>query len=79
MIDSFKPGDVVMLKSGGVPMTISKVGFDRTSVGGHPVPDSVWCHWHDREGRHDQGEFHPDLLIRYSSDALARLYRDIGL
>lgn len=39
MSDQFKPGDVVMLKSGGPKMTVNDVGPD---FGGKP---KVWCTW----------------------------------
>ncbi|MHA6641112.1 YodC family protein [Mesorhizobium sp. A623] len=41
MADSFKPGDVVRLKSGGPQMTVS----DASAASG-----AVMCNWFNREG-----------------------------
>ena len=40
MNENFKPGDIVQLKSGGLPMTV--VGHERHGVS---------CQWQDAEGR----------------------------
>jgi uncharacterized protein YodC (DUF2158 family) len=39
----FKPGDVVVLKSGGPPMTVSQC--DQDSFGGEMT---VWCSWFEK-------------------------------
>lgn len=36
MANEYKPGDIVQLKSGGPPMTVSRVGIDG---------EGYWCTW----------------------------------
>ena len=51
MADQFKPGDVVTLKSGGPPMTVTK------REGGR-----VWCEWFD--GKATQGRYFDEIALR---------------
>ena len=54
MHDQFKPGDVVILKSGGPKMTVSRVG----AVNGKPT---VWCDWFEG-AKKIHGAFDPNSL-----------------
>jgi uncharacterized protein YodC (DUF2158 family) len=42
MDETFGPGDVVKLKSGGAPMTVREIGTDGSN--------SVLCYWHSYKG-----------------------------
>jgi len=55
MPDQFKPGDVVMLKSGGPKMTVNAVG---EQFGG---AIRVWCDWFDGTKKLS-GNFEPNSL-----------------
>ncbi len=55
-----KIGDVVILKSGGPPMTVHDIG-DYTSRGLNP---GVLCVWFDGSKRIEE-VFHPDTLEAY--------------
>jgi uncharacterized protein YodC (DUF2158 family) len=52
MADQFKPGDVVMLKSGGPQMTVTEVDGDRT-----------FCQWFD-EKRAAQAQCFPAIAAK---------------
>ena len=54
MADDFKPGDTVMLKSGGPHMTVTKVDGDR-----------VWCEWFD-EKKKPTGRYFEKVILRRS-------------
>lgn len=47
--DTFKPGDIVRLKSGGPDMTVDKEPFEF-------APDKVWCVWFSGKKR-ERGDF----------------------
>jgi uncharacterized protein YodC (DUF2158 family) len=49
----FKPGDRVVLRSGGPGMTVLDVG----AFTGH-----VWCRWPVGQGAFDEASFHPDTI-----------------
>lgn len=55
MPDQFKPGDVVMLKSGGPKMTVNAVG---EQFGGGI---RVWCDWFVGTKK-QSGDFEPNSL-----------------
>lgn len=55
-----KIGDVVILKSGGPPMTVHNIG-DYSSRGLNP---GVLCVWFDGSKRVED-VFHPDTIERY--------------
>jgi uncharacterized protein YodC (DUF2158 family) len=55
MTNQFKPGDVVVLKSGGPKMTVDKVGLNM-----HKTP-RVWCEWFEGSAKHT-GNFTPESL-----------------
>lgn len=52
MTEQFKPGDVVVLKSGGPSMTVESIEED----GG------VSCCWFDEHGKEDTSVFSPAML-----------------
>jgi uncharacterized protein YodC (DUF2158 family) len=56
---SFKTGDVVRLKSGSVPMTVS--GIAKEAYMGTQVGD-VFCQWQDSKQEIKNATFHPDML-----------------
>ena len=58
----FKVGDVVRLKSGGPPMTVT---LEHKSVPTHngDILDAVWCIWFDKNDRSRSRIFNPDTLI----------------
>ena len=61
---SFKPGDVVQLKSGGPPMTVEQIGKDMAEI------ETVWCTWSEKVGnRHEvmRATFQPVVLREYKS------------
>jgi len=61
---SFKPGDVVQLKSGGPPMTVEQIGNDTLGI------ETVWCTWSEKVGnRHEvmRETFQPVVLREYKS------------
>jgi uncharacterized protein YodC (DUF2158 family) len=47
----FKPGDVVIVRSGGVPMTVSKI-----------EGDEVHCQWLDAKQKAQKGSFDSAVL-----------------
>ena len=49
--ETWKIGDVVVLKSGGTKMTVRSV-----------AGESVNCEWFTEERQIEQGVFHPDTL-----------------
>lgn len=61
---NWKPGDVVVLKSGGPPMTVAEPGGN---PGGHPG-HRVRCLWF-AESRLERGEFPPETLVAPNEDA----------
>ena len=55
MVDQFKPGDIVKLKSGGPAMTVTQiVTTDRGRL-------QVWCKWFD-DNRLTENFFPPEAL-----------------
>lgn len=60
MPDQFKPGDVVMLKSGGPKMTVNAVG---DSFGGSL---KVWCDWFEGSNKLSDA-FEPTSLKQVGS------------
>ncbi len=57
-------GDVVILKSGGPPMTVHNVD-DYSPVGPNPGVLCIWFVGGDRK----EEVFHPKVLAQYSTDA----------
>ena len=57
MPDQLKPGDVVVLKSGGPKMTVTEVG---NNFRGSP---KVWCDWLE-ESKKMTGSFDPTSVKR---------------
>jgi uncharacterized protein YodC (DUF2158 family) len=55
MPDSFKPGDVVRLKSGGPAMTV-------THLNSSVVENGADCQWFDSKNRLKRGVFTQDAL-----------------
>jgi len=53
--DTFKPGDVVQLKSGGPKMTVTKVDNNAARK------PTVWCVWFIGD-RKESGAFEPSTL-----------------
>lgn len=52
MSEQFNKGDVVRLRSGGPPMTVTSVGEAHMSS-----TMSVWCVWFDEKGEQKSGTF----------------------
>jgi uncharacterized protein YodC (DUF2158 family) len=55
MANQFKPGDVVVLRSGGPKMTVMRVGKDSFDA------PSLLCVWFEGTKR-EEGRFHADAL-----------------
>lgn len=53
---SFKPGDLVRLKSGGPLMTVERIGKDSNTN-----EDAAWCTWFEKVGN--------DQIVRRDSFA----------
>ena len=51
----FKPGDVVSLKSGGMPMTISYL-----------YNGKFGCQWHNKEGMPCKDDYLPEMLMAFA-------------
>ncbi|MFY1894730.1 DUF2158 domain-containing protein [Achromobacter xylosoxidans] len=64
-MSQFQLGDVVMLKSGGVLMTVKEVGDYSNFMG--PV-DGVMCIWQDEKGKTDTKVFEAFLLKKVEID-----------
>ena len=62
-MSALQEGDVVRLKSGSIPMTVTKVGSNPMG-GGSAV---VWTQWFDREQKLQTGEFNPVTLEKSRS------------
>lgn len=60
-----KPGDVVMLKSGGPIMTVREAEITRGDV------RSTYCHWFDRRGELQGGRFTVEMLTASKSEITA--------
>ena len=56
----FKVGDLVQLKSGGAVMLVQRVTEVVTEDGG--ITYFMYCIWHDKKHRHNEREYHQDLL-----------------
>jgi len=77
---SFKPGDVVKLKSGGPLMTVHKP--DRLTVGGKVIgqvePRKVFCKWYnEKAGKPQTGFFDQEALELYK-ELKEEQKKDIG-
>lgn len=55
MSASFSAGDVVQLKSGGPPMTVTKILNGRDGI-------MVFVSWFNEQGKLEHGRFAPDSL-----------------
>ena len=53
----FEKGDVVQLKSGGPPITVSDI-----------EEEDVWCEWFDKKGVHHKEVFDVAMLIKVEKD-----------
>ena len=62
----FKPGDVVELKSGSLPMTIKS--YDWNPVSGAQVEDKLQCVWQDRN-REIQSMTFPEAALQLVEQA----------
>lgn len=51
---NFKPGDVVIVRSGGVPMTISTI-----------TGEDVKCQWLDAKQKRQEGTFNAAVLKKF--------------
>lgn len=57
MAETFKPGDVVQLKSGGPKMTVNKL---------LPIPNEpISCRWFGKDEQHCSMVFEADVLMIY--------------
>jgi uncharacterized protein YodC (DUF2158 family) len=61
MINQFKPGDLVKLKTGRQPMTIKGVATKPSSLGIVLINDQYECSWHDGL-QQQKAIFHSDEL-----------------
>lgn len=62
-VQSFEPGDVVQLKSGGPLMTVEQTGKDMVDR------DTIWCTWFERVGNRQvrqEATFRPTSLEKAS-------------
>jgi uncharacterized protein YodC (DUF2158 family) len=57
MAHTFKPTDVVMVRSGGPRMTVTQVGA--AAMTGEPT---VWCTWFEKTKKFED-TFSPDALV----------------
>ncbi len=67
MAEKWKAGDVVRLKSGGVPMTVRSV-----------EGEMALCQWFEK-GELQSMKFHQDMLTRAAGSASAKATADEGL
>jgi uncharacterized protein YodC (DUF2158 family) len=58
----FKPGDVVIVRSGGVPMTVSKI-----------VGDEIHCQWLDAKQKAQKGSFDAAVLKPFTRSGPMRV------
>ncbi len=63
MANAFKKGDVVVMKSGGPPMTVDKVPGDLQDYGGGTYKE-YHCEWF-KGATAQQGNFGEHLLEKY--------------
>ena len=64
MANKFKHGDIVVMKSGGPPMTIDKVPGDQISKFGNDTYDEYHCEWF-KGATAQQSNFGEHLLETY--------------
>lgn len=64
MANKFKHGDIVVMKSGGPPMTVDKVPGDRRNNYGHETMDEYRCEWF-KGATSQHGTFGEHLLEKY--------------
>ena len=64
---SFKVGDVVRLKSGGMSMTVDLVR-DSTIVG---RVDRIFCVWHTHDGTAQIADYSADMLVKATATSAA--------
>lgn len=64
---TYKPGDIVRLKSGGVPMVVTHqdpnyLPLDKPSLDFYS-PEAYVCVWHDNAGSPRTGSYRVDVLV----------------
>lgn len=64
MANKFNHGDIVVMKSGGPPMTIDKVPGDRVNSYSHDTYKEYHCEWF-KGATAQQGTFGEHLLETY--------------